>query len=122
MYIVYYAESNRQNRSSILGYFKEFDDAVLYGLDFYITNCDDYLDIKEFLSNSKEDKINLLKQYCFVYIEEIKDNSGLLKVDFNLINNIDSYEIVNNLIVTNIGIFKASEEEIEKFEKLILFK
>lgn len=123
MYAVYYAEGNDEDRLSNLGYFNSFDDAVIFALSDYISNTyKNKFDVEHFLTYSKKNKIKFFKDAAFIYIVKIKDNSSYLKFDFNLINKITNYKIINNLIITNLGIFKASKKEIEKFEKLIIFK
>lgn len=117
----YYLVINSNSNSPIYGLYLNYEDAVKEAINIFIDlnfgNCnDDFFKLKSFNEILKY----IQTEHIQILVKIIEDNG----FDFNFDNvlQINQYNYVNNLLITDIGVFKISKEDFEKFEKMFIFK
>lgn len=104
-------------------YFDSFKESLAYYLNNY--ESDDLLD--ELLFGEEKNLENIVicstdyhHNFKIEKIEKIEVKNN--KFDFDKIKEIENYKIYENLLITDKGSYIINEEELEKFNKLIIFK
>lgn len=115
--------------SNSIGSFDSFEDAMCFAINYCLEQDFDMEYFFEKYSNNKDiNPLHSIRNYLEythnVYIRDITiETTEMPKFDLNRIPEISNYLILNkNMFISNIGSFILSQEEIEKIEKLLIFK
>lgn len=128
---MYYVYDNAVSNS--IGIFDSFEDAICFAINYCLKRKSFNLKFfSELFKNTIYTKnrnflyeiANYLELNNHIHISNIIIKTPEIpKFDFNRIPEISNYLILNkNMFISNIGSFLLSQEEIEKIEKLLIFK
>lgn len=106
---------------NIVGWFEDYNNAVKETINYCIDILSFDLDFFE-EKNIKQIIQEIEKKFNICIREVGEEYKYYKKFDFSLIKNINNYLIIDNLLITNIGAYELSDEEIERFNGLIIFK
>lgn len=119
--------------SNSIGTFDSFEDAVCFAINYCLKrkkfNLKFFSELFKNTINTKNRNLlyeiaNYLELNNYIYINNIIiEPIEMPKFDLNKIPEISNYLILNkNMFISNIGSFIMSQEEIEKIERLLIFK
>lgn len=116
MYKVEIRTTSKFEKDKFIGCYETHDQALAVAIDCLLADRDIF---HKCINTTKNELLDLCNM-CGIRI--VKQDYLYENFDFNNIKEVTEYSIVENLLITNIGVYVMSVEELEKFQKLIIFK